>query len=84
MNQTENSKIPNKKNSFLFNSWSYNKYNYILFIIGILTIIIGYIIMALGKVNSFQSLNLSPILLFFGYIIIIPISLFLRNTSKKN
>ena len=62
--------------------WSYNKTNYILFFLGIAFIIIGYIIMAQGTVNSFESMNLAPILLFIGYIIIIPISLYYRKNSK--
>jgi hypothetical protein len=62
--------------------WSYNKTNYILFFIGLTFIIIGYIIMALGSVNSFQSIDLAPTLLFVGYIIIIPFSLYYRKKSE--
>ncbi len=32
----------------LFEGWSYCKENYILFAVGIITIILGYVIMALG------------------------------------
>ena len=53
----------------------YSNTNYILFFLGLACIIIGYIIMSLGTVNSFQSLDLAPLLLFMGYIIIIPLSL---------
>ena len=35
--------------------------------------------MATGEVNSFQSLTLAPILLFLGYIILIPISLIIEK-----
>ncbi|MFL2998224.1 MAG: DUF3098 domain-containing protein [Candidatus Neomarinimicrobiota bacterium] len=59
----------------------YNKTNYMLFFIGLAFIIIGYVIMSLGTVNSFQSMNLSPILLFTGYIIIIPLSLIYRKNK---
>ena len=64
------------------NMWSYNNINYIIFFIGLAFIIIGYIIMALGSVNSFQSIDLSPTLLFIGYIILIPLSLYYRKNSK--
>ena len=40
----------------LFNSWSYTKINYILFVSGIIMIVLGYIIMVTGDTNSFQSL----------------------------
>ena len=63
----------------LFGSWSFNKKNYLLLFSGILLIILGYIIMAYGEVNSFQSLTLAPIILFFGYIILIPIALIYKE-----
>ena len=63
----------------LFESWSYGKENYILFAVGIITIILGYVIMALGETYSFQSLSLAPILLFLGYIILIPIALIYKK-----
>ena len=56
--------------------------NYILFICGVIVILLGYIIMATGEVNSFQSLNIAPLFLFFGYIILIPLSLIIE--SKDN
>jgi len=63
----------------LIDGWSFNKINYIIFFIGVLFIIFGYIIMATGTVNSFQSLTLAPIMLFLGYIILIPASLIYRE-----
>ena len=70
----------NKDNSGnIFDGWSYDKENYILFGAGIITIILGYIIMATGDTNSFQSLSLAPILLFIGYIILIPIALLYKK-----
>tara|TARA_B100000575_G_scaffold46445_1_gene33606 strand:- start:30 stop:260 length:231 start_codon:yes stop_codon:yes gene_type:complete len=69
-----------KQNNFsLFDSWAFGKLNYILFSIGLALVIFGYIFMASGDVNSFQSLTLAPIMLFLGYIVVIPISLFYRD-----
>lgn len=59
--------------------WPYKRKNYVLFGIGVFVIILGYLIMYLGEVNSFQSLTLSPILLLIGYLIIIPYALLHRN-----
>jgi len=67
----------------LFESWSFNKTNYFLLFGGILLIILGYIIMSYGEVNSFQSLTLAPITLFFGYIILIPIALIYKGKKIK-
>ena len=59
--------------------WPYKRKYYVLFGIGVFVIILGYLIMYLGEVNSFQSLTLSPILLLIGYLIIIPYALLHRN-----
>ena len=64
-----------KKETF----WPFNKNNYLIFGIGVLTIIIGYVLMKTGEVNSFQSVRLSPFLLFIGYIILIPLSIFYKK-----
>ena len=59
--------------------WSFTYVNYWLFFIGITFILIGYLIMYTGGVNSFQTLSLSPALLVIGYCIIIPISIFYKK-----
>ena len=69
------------KGIHLFEGWAFRKINYLIFLIGILLIVCGYIIMALGEVNSFQSITLAPIMLFIGYVVAIPIALIYR--SKK-
>jgi len=65
----------------LFEGWSFNKTNYVIFLVGLLLIVGGYIIMALGEVDSIQSITLAPIMLFLGYVVVIPIALIYR--SKK-
>ena len=70
-------------NVSLFEGWAFGKTNYIIFTVGLFSLILGYYLMASGSVNSFQSLTLSPILLFFGYIIIIPLALFYRDKVNK-
>jgi len=65
----------------LFEGWSFGKINYLVFLAGLLLIVFGYIIMALGEVDSFQSITLAPIMLFLGYLVAIPIALIYR--SKK-
>ena len=63
----------------LFEGWAFGKINYILFTIGVALLLVGYTAMATGSVNSFQSLTLAPILLFIGYIIVIPLALVYRK-----
>ena len=67
----------------LFENWSFSSKNYLIFGIGLVLIILGYFIMVMGTVNSFQSLTLAPIMLFIGYIIIIPLALIYRDKSDK-
>jgi len=59
-------------------SWPFKRKNYLLFGFAVLIIIVGYFIMYIGEVNSFQSVTLAPILLIVGYLILIPISI-LKN-----
>ena len=66
----------------IFNGWSFSKKNYILFISGIIFIIIGYIIMALGETYSFQSLSLAPVILTIGYLVLIPSALLYKEKEK--
>ncbi len=72
----------------LFKSWSYSKINYILFGIGLTLVISGYFVMNKGPeyVDSFESLTLAPLMLFFGYIFFIPAALIYRakENNKKN
>ena len=69
----------------LFETWSFSQINYILFGAGLLIIIIGYIVMATGDTYSRQSLTVAPIMLFIGYIILIPASLiYKKDRSKSN
>ena len=64
-----------KKNNQESQFWDFTESNYILFGIGILVIICGYVIMASNETNSFGSTKLAPIILLIGYIIIIPCSI---------
>ncbi|MGB1785907.1 MAG: DUF3098 domain-containing protein, partial [Ilumatobacteraceae bacterium] len=66
----------NKTVKFL---WPYKRKNYLLFGVGVFVIIVGYLIMYLGEVNSFQSLVISPLLLLLGYLVIIPVALLYKK-----
>ena len=73
-------KTENKNNlKTLFNSWPFNQDNYIILVIGIIILLIGYFLMSTGSVDSFQSLSLSPVLLIIGYLILIPAALLYRK-----
>ena len=67
----------------LFEGWAFGRINYFLFGGGVALLILGYFFMANAEVNSFQSLTLAPILLFLGYIVVIPIALVYREKQTK-
>ncbi len=66
------------------NDWTFTYINYLLFLIGVITIITGYIIMYTGETESFQSVRLSPIILIIGYCIIIPISILYKSRGGSS
>jgi len=72
-----------KHKQTLYDSWSFSNTNYVLFFAGIAIIIVGYFLMSFGEVNSFQSLTLAPILLFIGYIVLIPAALIFKSKQKE-
>lgn len=71
--------MTNKNKQLMNFKWPYKTKNYVLFGAGVFVIIVGYLTMYLGEVDSFQSLVLSPLLLLIGYLIIIPYALLYRN-----
>ena len=67
--------MESKNNKTILFSWPYKRKNYVLFGFGVFVIIVGYLIMYSGEVDSFQSLVISPLLLLAGYLVIIPMAL---------
>ena len=71
--------MENKNKKTIQFSWPYKRKNYVLFGVGVFVIIVGYLIMYSGEVDSFQSLVISPLLLLAGYLVIIPMALLSRK-----
>tara|TARA_B100000579_G_scaffold167968_1_gene136648 strand:+ start:199 stop:411 length:213 start_codon:yes stop_codon:yes gene_type:complete len=69
-------KVNNNNNKGL---WSFEKINYLIFGIGLLLIMVGYILMGYGAVNSILSIKVAPFLLFIGYIVLIPIAILYKK-----
>lgn len=61
----------------------WDKKNYYLLALGLIVTIVGFYFMTIGPWDSFSSLVISPILLFIAYVIIFPLSIFLRKKSDK-
>ena len=71
--------MENKNKKTLRFSWPYKRKNYVLFGVGVFVIIVGYLIMYSGEVDSFQSLVISPLLLLVGYLVIIPMAILIKQ-----
>ncbi len=73
-------KKDNKENQMhLIEGWAFTSKNYIIFAVGVLLIALGYIVMATGETTSTQSLTIAPIMLFLGYVVVIPFALIYRD-----
>ena len=77
-------KDSNYKDNKKLNDWSFSYVNYALFFSGVLTIIVGYIIMYLGETDSIQSVKISPAVLFIGYCILIPTSILYKSRGGSS
>jgi len=62
----------------------FTKINYIIFITAILFLIIGYIFLSIGPVNGVWSLTIAPIVLLFGYIVLIPLAILYKRKPKQD
>ncbi len=62
---------------------TFGRENYFIFLIGILTLVLGYIFLAQGPADSFWSLTVAPILLVLSYCVIIPLAILYRKKSPQ-
>ena len=60
----------------------FGKENFIIIGIGIIDIVIGYIFLAQGPVDGFSPMVIAPILLVFGYCVIIPYGILKKPKSE--
>ena len=62
----------------------WEKTNYLLFGLGMFLIILGFYFMGQGEWNSTSSLVVSPILLFLGFVVVMPASILYRKKEKAS
>ena len=72
----------NKETKHWLSELPFSKTNYLLFIAGLFVIVLGYILMGSGELNSAQSLTVSPIVLLIGYLVIIPVAIMFKKSDK--
>ena len=64
---------PKDNKSGIFHSWPFGRKNYLLFLIGVVTIVFGYLLMYLTA-----DIVWAPVILVIGYCVIIPISIMIK------
>ena len=64
---------PKDNKSGIFHSWPFGRKNYLLFLIGVMTIVAGYVLMYLTA-----DIVWAPVVLVIGYCVIIPISIMIK------
>ena len=64
---------PKDNKSGIFHSWPFGRKNYLLFLIGVMTIVSGYALMYLTA-----DIVWAPVMLVIGYCVIIPISIMIK------
>ena len=64
---------PKDNKSGIFHSWPFGRKNHLLFLIGVITIVSGYVLMYLTAYILW-----APVMLVIGYCVIIPISIMIK------
>jgi len=57
--------------------WPFGPRNYVIFAVGLLVIIVGYISLSAG------SITLAPILLVLGYCVLIPLAIIIKGRAEE-
>lgn len=78
--KTRKTTLKSKRQDFAF---PLEKENFIIIGIGILTLIIGYILMAENSVDGFLPTVVAPLLLTAGYCVIIPYGILKKSKTRK-
>ncbi|MBN1779558.1 DUF3098 domain-containing protein [bacterium] len=58
--------------------------NYILFAISMAVIALGYMALGHGSYDSWISLNVAPVLLVLGYVVLIPMAILYKKKNGSN
>ncbi len=65
-----------------FQSLGLTKTNLYIFLVALAVLIVGYILMAVGKTYDGLSLYVSPIILTIGYVVVLPMSILYKKTKE--
>lgn len=67
----------------VYQKFPFTRKNWTWFGIGLVTIVVGYIVLSIPPADGFLSLTLAPILLVVGYCVLIPVAILIRNNDPS-
>ncbi len=62
---------------------SWDRKNFLILFMGIGLLILGYFLMTLSPWNNPVALTISPVIIIVAYLIIIPIAILVKSSTKK-
>lgn len=71
-----------RKRPEIFERMGLTRKNLFIFAAGIISILLGYFSLAIGKTNDVWSLTIGPILLVLGYVVLLPIALAYKDKKS--
>ncbi|MCS7229910.1 MAG: hypothetical protein RMJ81_06205 [Candidatus Kryptonium sp.] len=66
------------------NEIPFSKKNFVVIILGVVLIFIGFYLMIIGDVDDFIAITLAPIILFIAYVLIIPFGILKKFKNEKS
>lgn len=58
--------------------------NIILLVVGVVVIVVGFFMLAQGPVDGFKTMTVAPLLLTFGYVVVIPVAILVGGRCPKD
>ena len=72
------------KTKQVINRLVFTRENYLIFFAGLLLVIAGYVVMALGGTSSTWSLVVAPVILFVAYLVVVPVAILYRKKKPED
>ncbi len=61
----------------------FGRRNLVIFLIGVVVLVVGYILLSVGPWDNPLSRSVAPLILLFGYLVIFPVAIFTRGKVKR-
>jgi len=73
-----------RKKSFVPEAELPQTINYMILVAGIVTVLIGYLVMSTGDATSSSAITIAPIILVLGYCVLIPLGIIYKKKQPVN